>query len=146
MTINTKKNILLYVILVSLILLLLTSIRVNAQRLNYEKVYQKEFSLIIGGQMEVTLPDRTRVDIVTDTFAIEVDFANKWAEGIGQSLYYGEVLNKKPGILLIIENREKDKKYLDRLMKVAFKHGITVWIIDSNFYWKKIQTTLIYTY
>ena len=36
----------------------------------------------------MTMPDGTRCDILTDTHAIEVDFADKWAEAIGQSLNY----------------------------------------------------------
>jgi hypothetical protein len=46
------------------------------------------------------MPDGTRCDIVTETHAIEVDFADKWAEAIGQCLNYSFQLNKKAGILL----------------------------------------------
>ena len=38
--------------------------------------------------MEVVMKDCTRCDILTATHAIEVDFARKWAEAIGQSLNY----------------------------------------------------------
>ena len=38
--------------------------------------------------MEVVMKDGTRCDILTSTHAIEVDFAKKWAEAIGQSLNY----------------------------------------------------------
>ena len=38
----------------------------------------------IGGKVEVVMKDGTRCDILTATHAIEVDFAKKWAEAIGQ--------------------------------------------------------------
>ena len=79
--------------------------------------------------MEVILPDKARVDCVTATHAIEFDFAPKWAESIGQALYYGEVLQKQPGIVLIIENLEKDQKYINRVKTVAVKNGITLWLM-----------------
>lgn len=53
------------------------------------------------------MPDGTRCDIVTDTHAIEVDFADKWGEAIGQSLNYAFQSNKRAGILLILE-KESD--------------------------------------
>lgn len=38
---------------------------------------------------------------------------------------------KKAGVVLIMENGEKDNKYLERLMKVADLHGITVWVMTD---------------
>ena len=40
-----------------------------------------------SGEIEVRLPDRTRVDCLTNEYAIEYDFSNKWAEAIGQALH-----------------------------------------------------------
>ena len=76
--------------------------------------------------MEVVLQDKARVDCVTNTHAIEFDFAPKWAESIGQALYYGEVLKKKPGIVLIVENPEKSEKYKS-LSAIANKITGTRW-------------------
>ncbi len=95
----------------------------------FEKDYQKVWCDKHCGSIEVILPDRTRVDCVTATHAIEFDFAPKWAESIGQALYYGEVLQKQPGIVLIIENLEKDQKYINRVKTVAVKNGITLWLM-----------------
>jgi len=53
-----------------------------------ERYYQEKFAKEIGGQVEVVMKDGTRYDILTSTHAIEVDFAKKWAEAIGQSLNY----------------------------------------------------------
>ena len=92
-----------------------------------EKVYQEQWCNAHGGAMEVILPDKARIDCLTSTHAIEFDFANKWGESIGQSLYYSAATNKKAGIVLIMENGIKDQKYLERINIVAKKYNITVW-------------------
>ena len=100
----------------------------------------------MNGKMEVVLDDLARVDIVTDTFAIEVDFAEKWSQSVGQALYYADKLNKKAGILLVINGREDDR-YVKRLMTVAYKHGITVWIMDyKNDSWSRVDVDVRYIY
>lgn len=96
-----------------------------------EEVYQNLFAKAINGQTEYVLKDNSRVDIVTDTYAIEVDFAHKWAEAIGQSLYYAASLDKKPGILLVVNGKQQNR-YIYRLLTVTRKYGITVWILDYN--------------
>lgn len=98
----------------------------------FEKDYQKVWCDAHCGTREVILSDRARVDCVTATHAIEFDFAPKWAESIGQALYYGYALNKKPGIVLIIENADKDQKYINRVKSVAEIYGITLWIMTSD--------------
>ena len=86
----------------------------------------------MNGVMEYTLRDKTRIDCLTSSYAIEVDFANKWAESIGQSLYYGLMTNKKPGILLIMEKPKKDIRYLKRLKKVVEIQKIRIWTINKD--------------
>lgn len=105
--------------------------------LHQEKDYQNAWCKANGGTLEVVLADRARVDCVTPTHAIEFDFAKKWGESIGQALYYGTVLNKKPGIVLIMEDGIKDKKYLNRVATVAQSHNITVWTIQPDYITKK---------
>ena len=67
-----------------------------------ERYYQEQFAKEIGGQVEVVMKDGTRCDILTSTHAIEVDFAKKWAEAIGQSLNYAMQTGKRPGVALIV--------------------------------------------
>lgn len=100
-----------------------------AKRLYPEAYYQNKWCAD-KGQTEYELKDLTRVDCLTDTEAVEFDFANKWAECIGQSLYYGISTNKTPACALIIE-QEKDKRYIARLKTVADKLGIKVYIISE---------------
>lgn len=95
-----------------------------------EKYYQTKWCSEQNGKMEVTLEGGGRVDCVTSTHVIEVEFAEKWAEAIGQSLYYSLSTNRKSGIVLIIES-EKDMKFLLRLNSTIehFKLPIDVWKI-----------------
>ena len=119
--------------------LALLVLSLNAKHLHYEKYYQKIFCNKMGGEIEYVLSDKTRVDCLTSSYAIEVDFAPKWAESIGQSLYYGLMTKKKAGVLLILENGAKDRKYLSRLIKVADEVDITIWTIDDKLIVKRIR-------
>ncbi len=109
--------------------LTLSCLAVDAKHINPEKTYQNAWCQANKGQQEVILFDKARVDCVTDTHAIEFDFASKWGESIGQALYYGSVTGKKPGIVLIMENPANEKQYLERVNTVAKKYGITVWVM-----------------
>jgi len=53
------------------------------------------------GDIEYRLLDRTRVDCLTDSHAIEYDFSHKWAEAVGQSLHYARMTGKRAGVVLI---------------------------------------------
>ncbi len=88
-----------------------------------EKYYQELWCNANNGQLEVVLSDYTRIDCVTDKYAIEFDFARKWAEAIGQSLHYSYMTGKKAGIVLIIEN-PTEEKYYNRLIPLAKKYDI----------------------
>lgn len=104
-----------------------------AARLYPERVYQEKWCSIMGGQTEVYLDDKSRVDCVLPESAIEFDFANKWSEAVGQSLYYSYMLKKKAGIVLIVENKSKDEKYISKISKIAPLYGITIWTVDPMF-------------
>jgi len=99
---------------------------VSLARANPERAYQTQWCASAGGVAEIVLPDRTRVDCLTETHAIEVDFADKWAEAIGQALYYAEATGRAPGILLIMEE-QGDQRFLERLHKVTERLGVAVW-------------------
>lgn len=112
---------------------LLLTFSLEAKHLHKEKVYQEHFCKAYGGVTEYKLKDKTRVDCLLQDYAIEVDFASKWAESIGQSLHYALQTSKKPAVLLIMEDKKKDQKYLDRLENVSKRHNINIWIIDKTF-------------
>ncbi len=69
------------------------------------------------GRKEAVLWDMTRVDCLTKDYAIEFDFAKKWAESVGQSLYYSEMTKKKPAVALILSNWA-DLRFVKRVERV----------------------------
>ena len=83
------------------------------------------------GQTEVVMPDRTRVDCVTATHAIEFDFGTKWAESLGQSLYYSLQTGKRAGIVLILE-RPEDRKFFIRLNSTILHFELPVDTWEMN--------------
>lgn len=95
-----------------------------------ERFYQDLFAAKVGGQTEVTAGDGTRVDILTSTHAIEVDFAKKWGEAIGQSLNYGFQFDRKPGILLILES-PSDRKHLIRINSIIRHYDLPIEVWDT---------------
>jgi putative aminopeptidase FrvX len=124
------------ILLLLFVLLLSTASTCSNRKVHFKKV----FSQSINGKIDVRLDDYKNVsDIVSDTFAIDVEFAPRWAMSIGHSLYGATKLNKKPAILLITY-KGYSGKYVDMLMPIAKKYNITVWTI--TYYgdiWKKIN-------
>lgn len=104
----------------------------NAKRMFAEAEYQNYWCSNHNGITEYELKDFTRVDCLTETQAIEFDFANKWAECIGQSLHYGLMTHKQPACVLIMERGNKDLKYLKRLRRVAYKKGIATYTMKPD--------------
>ena len=96
-----------------------------AGHLHPEKWYQDKWCAEQSGKAEVVLPDQTRCDCITETNAVEVDFARKFYEAIGQSLYYSMLTGKRAGILLIIED-PGDLKYWDRMNETIRCFGLPV--------------------
>lgn len=96
-----------------------------SEHLHLEKWYQKQWCDHAGGQVEVVLPDQTRCDCLTTTHAIEFDFGSKWAEAIGQALYYSLQTGKKAGIVLILET-PADYKYWIRLNSTIDYHELSI--------------------
>lgn len=110
------------------------SLTIFAKHIHPEKYYQNEYAkTLVNSQTEVVAPDGTRCDILTSTHAIEVDFAKKWGEAIGQSLNYALQLNRRAGILLILENAS-DYKYYVRVNSIIkhFNLPIDVYTISPN--------------
>lgn len=106
-----------------------TPLLLCAARLKPESYYQKIAAKALGGEMEVTMPDGSRCDIVTEEgFAIEVEKASNWKESIGQALNYAFQSNKKAGIVLIVDKPTDSI----RLMSVIrhYELPLTVWTIS----------------
>lgn len=81
--------------------------------------------------------DLTRADLMNDVYAIEVDWAHKWAEGIGQALYYAAVSDRKPAVLLLVKGNPRkgaNPFHIYRAQTVCARHGIKLYLeyVDGN--------------
>ncbi len=119
-------------IFIAVALLLLLGQVADAAHLHTERWYQ-EFWCKPPNKIEYILPDRTRVDCLTEDLAVEVDFAVKWYEGYTQARWYAMHTGKKAGLLLIIE-KESDWKYLYRAERMRDHYGdpIEIMIIGND--------------
>lgn len=102
-----------------IIYLIVLLIPFNASAL--EKDYQIKHC---KGEIEFTLPDKTRVDCLTNKHAIEYDFGKKWAEAIGQSLHYAMFTGRRAGVVLIIAQGEE--RFAKRLKAVILHYNLPI--------------------
>ena len=63
-------------------------------------------ALCAGMKMEVRLSPQSRADCVSDTHAIEVEWADKFKEGVGQALVYSTQSTLVPGLILVCRRDE----------------------------------------
>lgn len=103
-----------------------------SQHAHPERWYQERWCAT-RGQMEVVMPDQSRVDCMNATHAVEFDFGRKWAESIGQALNYGAQSGRTPGIVLILK-APGDVRYLERVKSVRRAYGLPleVWAVDRE--------------
>lgn len=97
-----------------------------------EASYQQAWCNAHGGIMEYENKDFTRVDCLTDTHAVEFDFANKWHESIGQALHYGVMTGKKPKVVLILDEPKTQMVYFKRVKKIAKKYNFDVEYVTND--------------
>lgn len=100
-----------------------------------ESDYRDALSHYLNGEIEVPVTDG-KVDIVTQQYAIEVEFANKWKESIGQAIWYGLQTNREPAIILI--RRASDRHNYPVELESALRHAglndrIRVWVYPQDF-------------
>ena len=65
-----------------------------------ESLWRDELARCWNGQIEYRI-EGGRVDVLTDLYAIEVEFPHKWHEGLGQALHYASATGRQ-GVLAII--------------------------------------------
>jgi len=119
--------------MIKYLILFLLSFQCLASGKWYETDYVNHYC---KGKIEYVLPDKARVDCLTDEYAIEYDYDHKWAEAIGQSLYYASATGKKAGIVLIVG--KNSTRYLTRIndaiemIPCNVCPAIKVWVVDEK--------------
>jgi hypothetical protein len=131
---SLKKIIIGLIILASLVFVIVFSVRrVLAAELKNERYYQTKWCNANSGRMEVPLSDGTRADCVTEKYAVEVDFAPKWAEGHGQALRYARLTGKRGVVVLIWKNRRDRLKAMNLVRDVRYyKLPVDVFLMEAE--------------
>lgn len=93
-----------------------------------ESYYVNQWCTSDFGRKEAVLWDMTRVDCLAKDYAVEFDFAKKWAESIGQALYYSKMTGKKPAVALILTS-PTDYRYVKRIERLD--NGIKIFLIKA---------------
>ena len=104
--------------------ILLAVLLVSVDSTADERVYQAAWCSERKGIVEFVLPDRTRVDCLTDVYAVEVDHAKNWMQAIGQSLYYASWTGRRAAIVLITAPGEE--RFLTRARRVIGHYGLPI--------------------
>ena len=83
------------------------------------------------GRLEVTLPDKTRVDCLTDDVAYEYDYAEKWAECVTQAMHYGMWTDRR-GACVLIYKKPEDFRYFNRAQNLIWHYKIDIDLMRIN--------------
>lgn len=120
-----------YLAYILIITSLLVSIPVNAKHAHTEKYYQEIDCKKLNGITEYKI-NGVRVDCLTDEYAIEHDFTNKFYEGLSQALYYSQLTGKKPALHLI-KTGKNDEVFIKRSKEIIeyWKLPIKLEVIDK---------------
>jgi len=115
---------------------MITAMLLTAASAMTESDYRSALCGSADYRQEVSMPNGTKADCVSETHAIEIDFAQKWAEAIGQSLNYAAETGKPPGVILICKSGTERKclKWSLLLEQTAshWKLPIKVWLCDAD--------------
>lgn len=86
----------------------------------------------MGGIAEYRI-DGVRVDILTSSLAIEVEWVKKLYEAFAQASLYGALTNRQPAVILLLRGKDTEEVYLQRANMISGKLNIPV------FTWNTIQ-------
>jgi hypothetical protein len=102
-----------------------------------ESLWRDALSRQWHGQIEKRI-EGGRIDVLTDQYAVEVEFPYKWHEGLGQSLHYASATGKQ-GVLAIIAYaqgeanlQDKSRHQLEMIEKLCASNGIKMVVLFPN--------------
>lgn len=85
---------------------------------------------VTHGKLEVEIATG-RIDVLTDTHAIEVDHARNYRSGIKQALQYAAETKKTPGLALFLDGAQDTAQAVDAARKLCQQAGVTFWLINE---------------
>lgn len=97
-----------------------------------KKQYQEAWCKAFKGKVNVVMKDGGTADCITEEFAAQIDFAPNWKDAVAQSVLNAIQTDKKPAVVLIIENPERELRYLQQLKKVTGHLDILMWWVSPT--------------
>jgi hypothetical protein len=85
---------------------------------------------VTHGKLEVRIATG-RIDILTETHAIEVDYARNYRAAVKQALQYAGETKRKPGVALIVDGVKDPLQAVDAARGLCEKAGVTFWLINE---------------
>ena len=102
-----------------------------------EKFWRDALAKEWHGQTEQVI-EGGRVDVLTTNAAVEVEFPDKWHEGIGQALHYAHATGR-PGVLAVISYAQGDaslrnnsRQKLELIEKQCTEAGLRMVVLFPN--------------
>jgi hypothetical protein len=84
-------------------------------------------AMATGWDAEVVMPDDSRADLVGPDLAVEVEWATKWKESIGQAVLYGIWSGKRPAVVLLADGDQRVEVLRCRL--VCERVGVVLYVV-----------------
>jgi len=78
-------------------------------------------------QSEVRLWDGSRVDLMGDNIVIEVDWARKWAEGVGQATWYSIITGKTGVVVLLVKDWSRERHFCYRGLATGVRSNVLIY-------------------
>ena len=85
---------------------------------------------VMHGKLEVEIPTG-RIDILTDTHAIEVDHARNYRAAVKQALQYGAATKKRPGVALVMDGSLDTIQAVAAGKKLCQDSDVDFWLINE---------------
>jgi hypothetical protein len=97
-----------------------------------EKHYRERWCSDHGGQVDVLLADGCHCECLTETHAVEFEFAPVWASAVGKALCAAVQTGKKAGVVLILKSKADLKYWLQLNSTIKdFNLPIDTWMIEE---------------
>jgi hypothetical protein len=97
----------------------------------YEPAWSRWLAAQVGGVAEYRTIDGSRVDVLTDSYAAEIEWVKKWKESIGQALFYACMTGRSPMVVLLTRGHEHERLYLDRCRIVCERAGVMLRTVST---------------
>lgn len=110
--------------------LLVPTISLPVSHVAPEADWSHALAKAINGNAEVQVAFG-RADVMTDEYAIEVDFLAKWKEGLGQALHYGDAADRTPVLALVVTERPEEA-LLKQIEKLTASKGVRLVLLTGK--------------